>query len=130
MTRLAATLAKLRHQLLDARNSDGMAIYALATAGADDDSTVFRDARKWLPTSQQPDGSWLPPSKNITESTDPERLKVRDEIYNDWGTAWAALGLLETLGQSGFSWKACSPFARTQWNVRLDYLDEPVRPVK
>lgn len=110
--------AKLRRQLLDARNSDGgwgwetsvssdslttgLAIYVLAKVRASDDSTVFRDARKWLLTSQQPDGSWLTPSKNITKSTDPERLKSRDEIYHYWGTAWAAIGLLETLGKSGF----------------------------
>lgn len=109
--------AKLRRQLVDARNSDGgwgwekgvgsdslttgLAIYALAKVRAGDDSSVFRDARKWLLTSQQSDGSWLTPSKNITKSTDPERLKGRDEIYHYWGTAWAAIGLLETLGRSG-----------------------------
>ena len=113
----ADEVAKLRQQLLDARNSDGgwgwekdvpsdslttgLAIYVLAKVRAGDDSTVFRDARKWLLTSQQPDGSWLTPSKNITKSTEPERLKARDEIYHYWGTAWSAIGLLETLGKSG-----------------------------
>ena len=113
----ADDVSKLRQQLLDARNSDGvwgwekdvpsdslttgLAIYVLAKVRAGDDSAVFRDARKWLLTSQQPDGSWLTPSKNITKSTEPERLKARDEIYHYWGTAWAALGLLETLGKSG-----------------------------
>jgi hypothetical protein len=28
-------------------------------------------------------------------------MKVRDEIYHYWGTAWATIGLLETLGKSG-----------------------------
>ena len=41
------------------------------------------------------------PAKNFTKSSDPERLKVRDEIYHYWGTAWVAIGLLETLGKSG-----------------------------
>ena len=79
----------------------GLAIYVLAKVQAGDDSAFFRDARKFLLTSQQPDGSWLTPAKNISNSKDPERLKVRDEIYHYWGTAWAAIGLLETLGKSG-----------------------------
>ena len=103
----------MRQQLLDARNGDGawgwekgvpsdalttgLAIYVLAKVRAGDDSSVFRDARKWLLASQQSDGSWLTPAKNFTNSTDPERLIVRDEIYHYWGTAWAAIGLLESL---------------------------------
>src|SRR5262245_21634483 len=113
----AEGVKKLRQQLLGARNSDGgwgwekgvpsdslttgLAIYVLAKVRAGDDSSVFRDARKWLLTSQQSDGSWLTPSKNFTKPTEPERLIVRDEIYRYWGTAWATIGLLETLGKSG-----------------------------
>src|SRR3954453_11385620 len=113
----AEGVKKLRQQLLGARNSDGgwgwekgvpsdslttgLAIYVLAKVRAGDDSSVFRDARKWLLTSQQSDGSWLTPSKNFTKPTEPERMKVRDEIYHYWGTAWATIGLLETLGKSG-----------------------------
>jgi hypothetical protein len=41
------------------------------------------------------------PAKNFTKSIDPERLIVRDRIYHYWGTAWAVIGLLETLGKSG-----------------------------
>jgi squalene cyclase len=113
----ADEVAKLRQQLLDARNSDGgwgwakevpsdslttgLAIYVLAKVRSGDDASVFREARKWLLTSQQSDGSWLTPSKYITKPADPQRMKVRDEIYHYWGTAWAAIGLLETLGKSG-----------------------------
>src|SRR6476619_621831 len=79
----------------------GLAIYVLAKARAGVDSSVFRDARKWLLASQQPDGSWLTPAKNFTRPTVPEQMKVRDEIYHYWGTAWATIGLLETLGKSG-----------------------------
>jgi hypothetical protein len=109
----ADDVAKWHQQLLDARNVDGgwgweqgvpsdslttgLAIYVLAKARAGDDSTVLRDARTFLLTSQQSDGSWLTPSKNITRSIEPERLKARDEIYHYWGTAWAVIGLLETL---------------------------------
>jgi hypothetical protein len=110
-------VAKLRQQLLDARNGDGawgwekgapsdalttgLTIYVLAKVRAGDDSSVFRDARKWLLASQQPDGSWLTPSKYFTKPTSPEQMKVRDEIYRYWGAAWATIGLLETLGKSG-----------------------------
>ena len=113
----AEDVAKLRQQLLDARNGDGawgwekgvpsdalttgLAIYVLAKVRTGDESSVFRDARKWLLASQQSDGSWLTPAKNFTKTTDPKRLIVRDEIYHYWGTAWAVIGLLETLGKSG-----------------------------
>ncbi len=109
-------VATLRQQLLDARNSDGawgwekgvpsdafttgLVIYVLAKVRAGDDASIFRDARNWLLASQQSDGSWLTPAKNFTNSTDPERLRVRDDIYHYWGTAWAVIGLLETLGMS------------------------------
>src|SRR6185369_12422504 len=75
-------VVKLRQQLLDARNgagawgwekavpsdalTTGLAIYVLAKVRAGDDSSVFRDARKWLLVSQQADGSWLTPAKNFT----------------------------------------------------------------
>src|SRR5215475_1952986 len=110
-------VAKLRQQLLDARNGDGawgwekgvpsdalttgLAIYVLAKVRAGDDSSTFRNARKWLLASQQSDGSWLTPAKNFTRPADPVQMKVRDEIYHYWGTAWAVIGLLETLGKSG-----------------------------
>ncbi len=109
--------AKAHQELLDARNSDGgwgwekgvrsdsyttgLAIYVLARVRAGDDSIVFRAARMFLLRSQQSDGSWLTPSRNITRSTEPERLEARDEIYHYWGTAWAAIGLLETLDTVG-----------------------------
>lgn len=113
----ADEVAQGRQQLLDARNSDGgwgwekgvssdsfttgLAIYALAKARAGEDAAVIREAREFLIASQQSDGSWLTPSKNITKSTEAERLKARDEIYHYWGTAWAAIGLLETLEKPG-----------------------------
>jgi squalene-hopene/tetraprenyl-beta-curcumene cyclase len=109
----AEDAAGLRQQLLEARNGDGgwgwetgvpsdslatgLAIYVLARTGTAESLVEYRDARTLLLTTQQEDGSWLTPSKNITKSKDPERLKARDEIYHYWGTAWAAIGLLETL---------------------------------
>ncbi len=43
------------------------------------------------------DGSWLTAARNFTK-TKSESLAARDEIYHYWGTAWATLGLLETIG--------------------------------
>ncbi len=113
----ADDVARWRQLLLESRNADdgwgwekgvasdsmttGLAIYVLAKAPDRDDSSVLQAARSYLLKSQQSDGSWLTPSKNITKSTDPERLRVRDEIYHYWGTAWSAIGLLETLGKAG-----------------------------
>ena len=75
-------------------------VYVLSKVGGLDDPAVIRDARKYLLNCQQADGSWLTPSKNITKTEVPERLKARDEIYHYWGTAWAVIGLLETLPAS------------------------------
>jgi len=110
-------VATLRQQLRAARESDGswgwekgapgdpfttgLAIYVLAQVGGADASPVFRDARQWLAKAQLTDGSWPTPATSFSKSTDPERLKVRDEIYRYWGTAWAVIGLLEALGKSG-----------------------------
>ncbi len=109
----AEDVAKLHQQLLTVRNPDGgwgwrkdapsdpyttgIALYVLAKLAASADAAVILAARKFLLQAQQPDGSWLTPSKSITLATDETRLKARDEIYHYWGTAWAALGLLETL---------------------------------
>lgn len=112
----AADVTKLHQQLIEAKNSDGgwgwekgvqsdalttgLALYVLAKVRASADSAVFREARTFLLSTQQCNGSWLTPSKNITKSTAPERLKARDEIYHYWGTAWAAIGLLESVDKS------------------------------
>lgn len=106
-------VVKYRQRLIAVRNPDGgwgwqkgvpsdafttgLAVYVLARACAGDADAEIQPARRFLLNSQQPDGSWLTASKNISNTTDPERLKARDEIYHYWGTAWATLGLLETL---------------------------------
>ena len=81
----------------------GLALYVLAKACAGDADAEIQSARRFLLTSQQPDGSWITLSKNISNTTDPERLKARDEIYHYWGTAWATLGLLESPAASSGS---------------------------
>lgn len=113
----ADQVAHWRRLLLDARQSDGgwgwekgvpsdalttgLAIYVLSKLGSSDEGSVVQDARQFLLSTQQPDGSWLTPATNITKSTEPERLLARDEIYHYWGTAWAVIGLLETLTRPG-----------------------------
>jgi hypothetical protein len=77
----------------------GLAMYVLARIASPDDMVAVQRARAFLLAAQQPDGSWLSPSRNFTKSSEPERLKARDEIYHYWGTAWASIGLLETLGR-------------------------------
>src|SRR5260370_5911231 len=87
----AEEVAKLRQQLLDARNGDGawgrekgvpsealttgLASYVRANVRVSDDSSVFRDARKWLLASQQSDGSLLTRAKSFPTPTDPKQLK-------------------------------------------------------
>lgn len=102
----------LRQLLIDARGADGgwswmkggpsdpfttgLTLYVLSRVGGRDPAIIV-NARKYLLLSQQADGSWLTQSRNISNTTVPERLAARDEIYHYWGTAWATLGLLETL---------------------------------
>ncbi len=109
----AKDVESFRHALIASRNPDGgwgwqkgvtsdafttgLAVYVLAKVCASDADAEIHAACKFLLTSQQPDGSWHTPSKNISNTTDPERLKARDEIYHYWGTAWATLGLLESI---------------------------------
>src|SRR4051812_50211934 len=90
-------VTKLRQQLLDARNGDGawgwekgapsdalttgLSIYVLAKVRAGDDSSVFRDARKWLLAPQQSHGSWPEVARNPRIAATPaatfERLARR-----------------------------------------------------
>jgi len=80
----------------------GLSLYVLSkTGGASAD--VVHDARQFLLGTQQADGSWRTESKFISKTTDPERLKVRDEIYHYWGTGWVVVGLLETMPEPATS---------------------------
>lgn len=109
----AKDVETFRHALIASRNPDGgwgwqkgvtsdafttgLVVYVLAKACTGDADAEIQSACRFLLTSQQPDGSWHTPSKNISDTTDPERLKARDEIYHYWGTAWATIGLLESI---------------------------------
>jgi hypothetical protein len=48
-------------------------------------------------TEQQKNGSWIVPTTAFHPPARPERDRKTDEVYTYWGTAWATLGLLQTL---------------------------------
>jgi squalene-hopene/tetraprenyl-beta-curcumene cyclase len=75
----------------------GQALYALMQSGLSADHSAIRRARDYLIESQTEDGSWLVPSRAISAATDEARLKKLAPIYRYWGTAWATIGLSETL---------------------------------
>jgi hypothetical protein len=68
--------------------STGQALWALGRDGAD---PAVQRAWKFLLATQSPDGSWPVPQEAI--NTRPRKLNV----YNYWGTAWSAIGILRTL---------------------------------
>jgi hypothetical protein len=76
----------------------GQSLYALARAGTNPGDSALAKARAFLLQTQQSDGSWLVPTSAIHElSGKAARDAKTDGIYQYWGTAWAVLGLLETL---------------------------------
>jgi hypothetical protein len=113
--RLGDTISEavMREKLVTAQKSDGgwswelpgpsdpyttgLVLYVLGKTQALVSSERIVRGQRYLVSSQQADGSWLTPARNISNTTVPERLQARDEIYHYWGTAWAVLGLLETM---------------------------------
>ena len=71
--------------------STGQALYALGRIGRDGADPAVERAWKFLLATQCPDGSWPVPQDAI--NTRPRKLNV----YPYWGTAWSAIGLLQTL---------------------------------
>lgn len=70
----------------------GQALYALATVGVAVDDPAIRRAQQFLIESQKEDGSW---AVNGTKASKKDRI---EETATYWGTGWAAIGLLATLG--------------------------------
>lgn len=101
--------AALRRELVTRQNPDGgwpfakggeslphvtgECLYALARAGGKDEAAVSRGAR-YLLVGQRADGSWEALSRQALGAGKPRKV---NEITVHWGTAWAALGLLQTL---------------------------------
>jgi hypothetical protein len=71
--------------------STGQALYALGRIGRDSADPAVGRAWKFLVATQSPDGSWRVPQDAI--NTRPRKLNV----YDYWGTAWSAIGVLQTL---------------------------------
>jgi len=75
--------------------STGQALYALGRMGRDGADPAVARAWKFLQTTQSPDASWPVPQDAI--NTRPRKLNV----YPYWGTAWSAIGILQTLPAPG-----------------------------
>jgi hypothetical protein len=69
----------------------GQALYSLALSGHGGKDPVVRRAVDFLLRTQDQDGSWQTPQEAV--NTRPRKLN----IYTYWGTAWATIGLLQTL---------------------------------
>ncbi len=69
----------------------GMAVYALVRAGVRRTDSAVQQAQRFLVTTQRGDGSWA------VKGTKAKRQKAIQETATYWGTAWAALGLIESL---------------------------------
>ncbi len=69
----------------------GQVLYALGSLGLDGRDKVVGRAWQYLLNTQSADGGWQVPQEAINKR--PRKLNV----YPFWGTAWAAIGLLETL---------------------------------
>jgi hypothetical protein len=74
----------------------GQALYALGRVGhtttaADAANAAVRRAAAFLLRTQRPDGSWDVPQESINQR------KRNLNVYTYWGTAWATIGLLQTL---------------------------------
>jgi hypothetical protein len=71
--------------------STGQALYVLGRLGRDGSDPVVQRAWKFLLQTQTRDGSWNVPQEWIN------RQHRTLNVYPYWGTAWSAIGLLQTL---------------------------------
>lgn len=72
----------------------GECLYALGALGAKGDEPEVRRAWKYLITTQREDGSWRALSRRALAGGAGEKVNA---VTTDWGTGWAAVGLLKTL---------------------------------
>jgi hypothetical protein len=75
----------------------GQSLYALSIRGVSANDPVIRRGRRYLLDTQEPDGGWYVAPESITGTSGEQRLKKLHPIYRYWGTAWATIGLLNTL---------------------------------
>lgn len=84
------------------RNRDafatGHSLYALNLTGLREEVEALERSRKFLLEAQQPDGSWHVSTLSFHPLTgESEHGEATEQVYTYWGTAWATLGLLNTL---------------------------------
>lgn len=69
----------------------GLVMYALAVDAADANASAMQRAQQFLITTQDEDGSWK------VNGTKEKKKSGVEETATYWGTAWATIGLLQTL---------------------------------
>ena len=74
----------------------GQVLYALSVDGVEADDPALRKACKALIETQRPDGSWTVAARSIRTGKDGDPKKI-DFVYTYWGSAWATIGLLQSL---------------------------------
>lgn len=74
-------------------HTTGECLYCLGVMGLGESDAVVRNAWKYLVRTQQREGWWHAPSRELF-GTKPD--KATDPSIH-WGTAWATIGLLQTL---------------------------------
>ncbi len=75
----------------------GQALYVLAGLHSKRSDQSAARARQWLLAHQRESGEWFTKSTLITALPGEAHIQRTDGIYTFWGTAWATLGLLESL---------------------------------
>jgi len=71
----------------------GQSLYALARVGRKAEEPAMQKAIRYLLDKQRPDGSWHSPSRKPGVKDNP--------IAPYWGSAWATIGLLQTVAPPG-----------------------------
>lgn len=109
---LRAEIAKLQHadggwgwMIADERSDalgTGEALYALQLASEPSMSDAIGRAQRWLLDHQREDGGWAMDITCVSkvDRSAPDKaksLKAATEIYTFWGSAWATIGLLESV---------------------------------
>lgn len=81
----------------------GLALHALGRTGLTTANPALQKAVEFLKTTQAANGSWPVPS---TRAQDNKRVR---ETSTYWGTAWAAIGILETLPKDAIAREKTGP---------------------
>ena len=80
----------------------GQALYFLQSSSAEPNvAAAITRAQQWLLTTQQEDGAWVIDIAQMSQvdRSDPKKGSVKNAaaIYKFWGSAWATIGLLQSV---------------------------------